>query len=39
MGPIMAAAIHFMVAWDGERQELLMGWHLLTAFGIRCSGS
>ena len=39
MEPIMAAVIHFIVAWDLDRPDLLTGWHLLTAFGTRCSGS
>ena len=39
MEPITAAAIHFIVAWDLDRPDLLTGWHLLTGFGTRCSCS
>ena len=39
MAPIIAAAIHFIAVWAGERPDLLMGWHLPMVFGTRCSGS
>ena len=39
MEPIITAAIHFIVAWDLAHRDLLTGWHRLTAFGTRCSGS